>query len=156
VINSNEILADFQLIGNRVSNFSIDTKNMSIKSAKAQLSYDFDYNVVNVEESNNSYGGLIEFIASIKAKEKNSILFKISLKIEGAFIGNSKNLSLDEFKKMLQTNGIATLYQISRAYILSVSSLSGINPPIRLPMINVYSLLRKKQSAEMINSSDTE
>lgn len=156
MINSNEILADFQLIGNRVSNFSIDTKNMSIKSAKAQLSYDFDYNVVNVEESNNSYGGLIEFIAFIKAKEKNSILFKISLKIEGAFIGNSKNLSLDEFKKMLQTNGIATLYQISRAYILSVSSLSGINPPIRLPMINVYSLLRKKQSAEMINPSDTE
>jgi len=34
--------------------------------------------------------------------------------------------------------------QLCRAYILSVSARSGINPPIKLPMINVFSLRDKK------------
>jgi hypothetical protein len=45
---------------------------------------------------------------------------------------------------MLELNGVATLSQLCRAYILSISALSGISPTIKLPMINVLSLRKKK------------
>ena len=38
---------------------------------------------------------------------------------------------------MLEVNGTATLSQISRAYIISVTSLSGMHT-INLPMVNIY------------------
>ncbi|MGV8145203.1 MAG: hypothetical protein ACLKAK_00725 [Alkaliphilus sp.] len=39
---------------------------------------------------------------------------------------------------------MATLSHLTRAYIISVSALTGLNPPIRLPMININSLRKCK------------
>lgn len=49
---------------------------------------------------------------------------------------------------MLELNGVVTLSQLARAYVLSVTSLSGINPPVKLPMINVLALRDKKKNKE--------
>ena len=68
-----------------------------------------------------------------------------SLKNEGNFIGSKKKLSASKFREMLEINGTATLSQISRAYLTSVTSLSGI-PPINLPMINVYAMKKYKEN----------
>lgn len=144
MINSKEVLADFQFVANRISQFTLETKDVENKGAKAQVSFDFDYNVLNLEEQEERYLGSIEFSVYVKAKVRNSTLFKVNLKMEGVFIGNSQKLTMDNFKEMVELNGIATLSQLCRAYILSVSALSGINPAIKLPMINVFSLRDKK------------
>ena len=80
----------------------------------------------------------------IKAKVKNTILFKVDLKMEGLFLGNPEKLTIDNFKDMVELNGVATLSQLSRSYIMSVSALSGITPVIKVPMINIFSLREKK------------
>lgn len=144
MINSKEVLADFQFVANRISQFSLETKGIENKGSKAQVSFNFDYNILQLEEQEERYIGCIEFVSFIKAKVKNSILFKVDLKMEGVFIGNPQKLTLEQFKEMAELNGVATLSQLSRAYILSVSALSGINPAIKLPMINVFSLREKK------------
>lgn len=145
MINSKNIIADLQFIASKVSKFSLDTKEIDVKPAKANVSFDYDYNIIKIEELNDKYVGLIEFTVQVKAKVKNAVLFKINLIMEGAFAQNRNTLSMEDFKDMLKVNGITMLSQLSRAYIISVSSLSGINPPVKLPMINVYSLIKKKE-----------
>ncbi|WP_027308643.1 protein-export chaperone SecB [Caloramator sp. ALD01] len=145
MIKSNDILADFQFLGNRVSNFSIETKQIVSKNEKINISYEFDYNILNIEEDDKKYFGLLEFIVVVKSKVKNSILFKINLTIEGAFIGNKEKIKKEDFERMLKINGVTTLSQLSRSYILSVTALSGINPPVKLPMINIFQLIYKKE-----------
>ena len=153
MINSKEILADFQFVANRISQFSLDTKDIESKGAKAQVSVDFDYDILQLEEEEERYFSIIEFTVQVKAKVKNAVIFRINLKIQGIFIGNPQKLTLERFKEMLELNGVSTLSQLCRAYILSVSALSGINPPIKLPMINVLSLRNKKE--KNIESKDS-
>ena len=52
--------------------------------------------------------------------------------MEGIFVGNPQKLNIEQFKEMLELNGVATLSQLCRAYILSISALSGISPAIKL------------------------
>ena len=148
MINSKEILADFQFAGNRVSSFSIETKDIQSKGAKANISFDFDYNIKAFEESEERYIGELEFVVSVRAKVKSVILFKIDLRMDGLFLGNPKKLSKENYMDLLELNGVVTLSQLARAYVLSVTSLSGINPPLKLPMINVAALRDKKKSNE--------
>ena len=74
-------------------------------------------------------------------------MFKIELVMEGAFGIESSLLTEDKFLEMLEVNGLITLSQISRAYILSVTSQAGI-PPVRVPMINILKLQEMKKQKE--------
>ncbi|MDV3429200.1 MAG: preprotein translocase subunit SecB, partial [Bacillota bacterium] len=138
--------ADFQFIGSRVGQFKIETKDIQITESRTQITTDFDYNIKEVKKLEDNYFGCIEFMTIIKAKVKNTFLFKINLSMEGAFTGNSSKLTLEKFQEMLELNGLVTLSQLSRSYILSVTALSGINPPVKLPMINVVSLRQHKKT----------
>ncbi|MBP2072844.1 preprotein translocase subunit SecB [Thermoanaerobacterium butyriciformans] len=148
MINANRVLADFQFVANRVSEFKIETRDIGTNEAKVHVTYDFDYNIKEIDEFEDKYTGYIEFITVIKAKIKNTILFKINLNMEGAFIGNAQKLKKDDFLSMLELNGLTTLSQLSRAYILTVTSLSGINPPVKLPMVNIFKLMQQKKNNE--------
>jgi len=149
-MDAKKIIADFQLAANRVSKFQLETRLIESKNTQANVNFDIDFNVLNIQEEQDRLIGFLEFTVLIKAKIKNSILFKIELAMEGIFLGNPNKLNRDDFENMLKLNGVATLSHLSRSYLLSVSSLSGINPPIKLPMINVHSLneLKKKTDEE--------
>jgi len=144
-MDSKKITAEFQLVKNRVSNFSIESKDLDTKAKSVTMSYDIDYNIREIQEDEEAYVGLLELIIKVRAKIKNSILFKVNLNMEGVFMGNSKKMPMNNFQDMLELNGIATLSHLSRSYIMSVSSLSGLNPPVQLPMINVHKLRELKE-----------
>jgi preprotein translocase subunit SecB len=71
---------------------------------------------------------------------KKIIPLRISLIMEGIFEANPQRLNKEQFAVILKINGAATLSHLSRAFIMSVTSLSGLNPPINLPMININQL----------------
>ena len=146
MIKGNTIAADFQFIGNRVSHFNIETNILNTNDQKVIPEFQYDYNVITIDESKESHFGIIELLIRGKAKVGKSNLFKFDLTMEGAFLGGINSLSKDKFSEMLELNGLVTLSQISRSFLLSVTSQSGINPPVRLPMINVVSLIEKKKS----------
>lgn len=50
--------------------------------------------------------------------------------------------------KMLELNGVVALSQLTRSYVLSATALAGINPPVRLPMINIYQLKKLKEEVK--------
>lgn len=142
-MNSKEVLADFQILGSRVSKLILDTRILDEKG-RTDISFDFDYDTDEVEEDGNRLLGVLRFIVQIKAKVKNKILFKIELEMEGMFTGNNDRLSREKFMEMLEINGLVNLLHLSRAYLISVTAQSGINPPVRLPMINVLILREEK------------
>jgi len=138
-----DIMADFQFLGHRVSKLVLDTRLVEEKGP-SNVSFDFDYEVMDLLEEDNRFLGIIQLIVQVKAKIKNKVLFKIDLKMEGAFAGNAEKLGHQRFTDMLEMNGLITLLHISRAYLLSVTAQSGINPPVKLPMVNVLKLREKK------------
>lgn len=146
MIPAKQILADFQFLGNRVANFKLETKITDLKNSKIVLYPEFDYNIIKYDSTDSLHFGIIEFSVKIKAKSGNTNIFKIDLIMEGVFEGIIAKLSKDKFIEMLELNGIVTLSQISRAYLVSVTSQSGINPPVKLPMINVIALREKKHT----------
>jgi len=87
---------------------------------------------------------MFPLILIIKSRMLN--VSKIELVTEGAF--RSDTLTDEKFKELVEVNGLITLSHISRAYILSVTAQSGINPPIRVPMVNVIKLIEKKKEKE--------
>jgi preprotein translocase subunit SecB len=141
-------VANFQFIANRISNFTLETKDMDIKGEKAKVNYDIDYNIIEIKEDEKLFIGKLEYIVVIKAKVKNKILFKIQLTMEGIFAGGKNKLSEEDFRNMIELNGIATLSHLSRAYIISATSLAGINPPVKVPMVNIHVLREMKKKKE--------
>jgi len=150
MIDGKDISADFQFIGNRVSSFALDTRLVYSKGQKVTVDFQFDYNILRCDAENEKHIGIIEFITNGKAKVGRNNLFKIELTMEGAFAGNPNVLTVERFKEMLEQNGLVTLSQISRSFLLSVTSQSGINPPVRLPMINILALNEKKKSEQAL------
>ena len=144
-----DIMADFQFLGHRVSKLVLDTRLVEEKGP-SNVSFDFDYAVLDLLEEDNRFLGIIQLIVQVKAKIKNKVLFKIDLKMEGAFAGNAEKLSHQKFTDMLEMNGLITLLHISRAYLLSVTAQSGINPPVKLPMVNVIKLREKKAQQSQV------
>lgn len=141
-MKSNDVLSELIFLGNRVVVFNLTTNMMSTKTHPLNVDFDFDYKIKDVEREENRSLCLIDYIVKVKATVKKKVLFKIELIMEGAF--RSDTLADEDFKEMVELNGLITLSHISRAYIQSVTAQSGIHPPIRLPMINVNTLIEKK------------
>ena len=143
----NKIMADFQFLNNKVIEFSIQNSLLNTKDKVIKVDYDMDYEIVIFNKVEDGYLGIVDFIVKLTGKIEESESFKIHLKMRGYFIGSKSKLSIDKFKEMLGVNGTATLSQISRAYIISVTSLSGM-PPINLPMVNIYAMKKYKDNSK--------
>jgi len=138
-MKSSEVLSDLVFLGSRVSSFNLTTNKINKKGHPADVSFDFDYNIHELQQEGSNSFGVIEFIVNIKASVKKKVLFKIDLVMEGAF--KSESLDEEKFKQMIELNGLVTLSQMSRSYIQSVTAQSGINPPVKMPLINVNKLI---------------
>lgn len=145
MIDVNAIKADFQIFYSRVVKFELETKDCEEIDEDIKLNNSYDYEIVKFEENENFYLGVLHFKTNFTAKVKNKIIFKINVIYEGTFGGKKSTLSEQDFKNMLELNGIVTLSHLTRAYVISCSALAGINPPVRLPMINIHKLRNMKK-----------
>lgn len=150
----NKILADFQFSDNKVINFYIKNNPATIDNKKIQVGYDMDYEVIGCEELEDRYVGELNLVTNLIGgiQDEDEELFRINLVMNGKFTGDKTNLSIEQFQEMLEVNGTATLSQISRSYLNSVSSLSGMIP-IKLPMVNIHKM---KEHRNQNNSNSDE
>ena len=146
-MKNNDVLSDLVFRGNRVVSFDLKTNTISGKGHSGNISFDFDYNIKDMQHEKNSSFSLIDYTVIVKAMVKKKMLFKIKLVMEGAF--SSEALDEDTFEDMVELNGLITLSQISRAYIQSVTAQSGFKEPVRVPMINVMKLIEQKNQEEL-------
>jgi len=152
MIEANKIVASFQMIASRVVRFELETKEVNNDNEKVNVRNSFDYEVVRIEEHEDDYYGVVQFKTDFVAKIGRKTLFKIFVVYEGKFMGNKNILKQEDFQRMLELNGVVALSQFTRSYVLSVTALAGINPPVRLPMININQLKKLKEEMERSKS----
>ncbi len=152
MIEANKIVASFQMIASRVVRFELETKEVNNDNEKVNVRNSFDYEVVRIEEHEDHYYGVVQFKTDFVAKIGRKTLFKIFVVYEGKFTGNKNILKQEDFQRMLELNGVVALSQFTRSYVLSVTALAGINPPVRLPMININQLKKLKEEMERSKS----
>jgi preprotein translocase subunit SecB len=142
-MKSSEVLADLSFIGNRVITFNLNTNMVNLKGQSVNTVFDIDYNLKELKHEGGNSFGLLDYSVKVKATVKKKVLFKVELLMEGAF--KSETLSKEDFVNWVELNGLITLSHISRAFIISVTAQSGINPPIRVPMVNINKLIEQKK-----------
>lgn len=142
MIKIGNLKADFQLVSTRVVKFELETKKEESDEIEVELKCDYD--IGEIEENNEIYMGTVQFKVAFEGKKKNKKLFKIHIVYEGCFAGKKEKLGLEDFKNMLELNGIITLTHLTRSYIMSCTALAGFNPPLKLPLINVHKLREMK------------
>lgn len=128
------VQAKFQLLDSYVKEFSIQTLKKIESKEDLNIEGQLGFKLINIKEENEKFIGQIELINDIKVKVKEEERSIIHMSIMGLFVEN-KECTKEEFEKMLKLNGAATLSHLSRAYIYSVTGLSGI-PQITTPMVN--------------------
>lgn len=116
----------------RFLNYQIHSSSINIHNAEsADKDLQIDIKKSNKEEeTNNLYSLFFEIII----KDKNGSL-DIYINIEGKFEFN-QDLADSEKESFFNINAPAILFPYVRAYISTLTSLSGINPII-LPTINL-------------------
>lgn len=144
MINVEKIKADFQIISSRVVKFELETKDYKEEKENINVSNTYDYEIIKLEEDEQLYYGVLQFKSCFAAKVKNKLLFKVNVIYEGIFAGKKEKLNMQDFKNMLELNGIVTLAHLTRAYVISCTALAGFNPPVRLPLINIHKLKEMK------------
>lgn len=145
-MKTDKIMADFQFLNNKVIEFHIQNNLLNTEDKTIKIDCDMDYEIVSCNEFEDRYLGIVDFIVDLSGKIRDSEAFKIRLIMRGNFVGSKIKLSINSFEGMLEVNGTATLSQISRAYLTSVTSLSGMFP-INVPMVNIYAMKKYKEKS---------
>lgn len=135
-----EFLSDFQFISNTVSNISF-TNRISKIGENCKKRMNLNYDSINMQEAANLLIGTIILKIDIDVVDGEKCLTRLSYSAIGAF-STKDTQNKDKFEDMIKINGLATLYSIARANILTISSLAGIGE-INIPMINVYEYVTK-------------
>lgn len=143
-MNADRIMADFQFVDNKVIEFNIQNNLLNSKNQTIKIECEMDYEIINCTEVEDGFLGVTDFIVDLNGKIENNEVFQIHLIMRGNFVGSKSKLTVSKFGEMLEVNGTATLSQLSRAYLTSVTSLSGM-PPINLPMVNIYAMKKHKE-----------
>lgn len=143
-MNIENITANFQLIGTRIANLTIDNEFASLDpndesvSREIDVSYDVS-SVFTVKGPNDDELMAQNIMMYIRLKVfTGELQANINLDLEGCYIfdGEDKN----QLHEMIAINGTATLYSIARGMISSITSHMCANGTLLLPMINVFKL----------------
>ncbi len=121
-----EKTARFRFLNYQIHSASIDIKDAEKVGNELQV----DIKKSKEEENNNIYSLFFDITINDKSESLN-----IFLNIEGKFEFD-KDLTDSEKESFFKINAPAILFPYVRAYISTLTSLSGINPII-LPTINL-------------------
>lgn len=138
--------APFQFKKSSVVEFEIKDRKVKNYQGRLQINIGIDYNISDVRKTNDTYeASLYLFIKLQGLTENRDSVFTIQLNMQGDFSGSTDKLSGQEFTNMVELNGLSTLMQMSRAYITTVTSLSGFSSPIVLPLFNLFDIIKNKK-----------
>ena len=142
-------LSTFQFVGSRIVKFTQANDFFSIMATdELDRRLDVEYQIDSIESEKTKFLGILSLNIKVDVKEKsnNKIKkkYKINLTIQGAFSSDIE-LGREQFEKMLEVNGCASLYAVARAFIMSITSQSLFDGQIILPLLNVVNMVEAKK-----------
>lgn len=137
------VQADFQLIDNYISDFSLNVFNKLNSDKNLEINANIGFRIVNINEE--EMIGQIELKYDIdvidnEIEEDNNKVAKISITMNALFKGMG-DIDVKKFEEMLRLNGATTLSHLCRAYINNATALSGM-PTITMPLINFHEFFK--------------
>lgn len=149
----NGIISPFQMKKNKVIKFKIVQNDNDLIYEEVRVNLGADYKISEDVVEDDKYLAKLDLLIELEGvSDQNEQIFNIRLDMMGQFIGNTRKLSKEKFSEMLKINGVSTLLQLSRAFVTSVSALSGFARPINFPMVNVFELNKLKEANEIEDS----
>lgn len=131
------VKADFQLMDNYISEFSLKVFNRINPNKNLEIDANIGFGIININEKD--LIGQIELnydidIMDNEIKDDDKKVAKIQITMNALFQGTGK-IDIKMFEQMLRINGATTLSHLCRAYINNATALSGM-PTITMPLIN--------------------
>lgn len=142
-----EYISPFRMDSNAVTRFSLKQKSNILVLKSVNVKIGADYKIKNIKKADQDYLAAVDLNLRLDGKHEDKSVFSIEMTMTGIFGGSSQELDEKKFMQMLEINGLTTLMQLSRAYITSVTALSGFGRPVNFPMINVLELVKIKKES---------
>lgn len=153
----NNIISPFQMEHNKVASFSIEQNEGLQEFESTNVSLGADFKISELQKRESTLTAKLNLLIELTGKtDKDEKVFKIKLDMLGAFECDIHQINEEKFVEMLKINGISTLMQLSRAYVTSVTALSGFSQPINFPMVNVFELVKWKENTEKENRNKSD
>jgi len=126
-------IAPFQMTSHIITDSEFKVKDgFSNKKLKPDLDISPTFEVY---EDENHLTGKLELEIKFNLKSGRIIFIGFKAKIIGTFV-SPKKIGKDQFIKFLKYSGTPMLIQIVRSFLMSLSSQSGLVPPIVIPIID--------------------
>lgn len=139
------VQALFQLQDSFVKEFNIIILKRFESKENLNIIGKLGFKINRIDEVRDRFIGQIELINDLSIKLKEEEYAKIHICMAGIFTGlKNENYDRVRFEEMLKLNGSTTLSHFIRAYIYSVTGLSGM-PQINTPMINFIEFFKKAE-----------
>lgn len=153
-MENKNVQALFQLQDSYVKDFDIHTIKKIDGRDNLNIEGQVGFRVLNIREDKESFVGEIELINDLKLSVKDEEYANIHIVMCGLFLGTrTEEYDKNKFEEMLKLNGATTLSHLIRAYIYSVTGLSGM-PQINTPMINFVEFFKNAKEITEQNGSE--
>ena len=141
----------FQLQDSYVKDFDIHIIKRADKKEALNITGQMGFRIINICEDKKNYIGQIELNNDLKILMQDDEYANIHISMCGVFLGaKTVNYDKDRFEQMLKLNGATTLSHFIRAYIYTVTGLSGMQQ-ISTPMINFVEFFENVEEASKQN-----
>lgn len=143
------VQAQFQLHDSYINDFEIHTLKKIEQREDLNIIGQLGFRIINIREDKESFIGQIELTNNLKISVEEEECANIHISMMGLFLGTkTDDYDKNKFEQMLKINGATTLSHLIRAYVYSVTGLSGM-PQISTPMINFIDFF--KNAKEVAN-----
>lgn len=144
-MNTKDVQAQFQMLDSYVKEFNLNVIKKINSKENFNVGGRLGFKINNIREKTEGFIGQIELINDIDVTYHEEKVAIIHISMTGLFLYNEK-IEKSAFEEMLKLNGASTLSHLTRAYINSVTGLSGI-PQITTPMINFVNLFKENEKS---------
>lgn len=142
-MNQNDVQDKIQLIDSLVRESSIKNIDKIHNGKELNITSQIGFKIVNIEEKEKNFVGQISLINDLLLKIQEKEVSTIHVRMDGLFTG-SKEMERREFEEMLKIKGATILSHFMRAYIHTITGLSGM-PNINTPMIDFKKFFEKTE-----------
>ncbi len=140
----NSIESVFKFEGYQVNKIEFHSNDLFQNSEPVGVESNFSIGI-DVEEEKNEVRVTLG-IELFPNADENNYPFNMNIALTGIFSGENEQ-SYEELQKLGEINGTAILFPFLRNIVSSVCVNANF-PPIMLPVINVYNLIKQQKEAE--------
>ena len=130
----NVVSPGLKYLGNTVRKLTINNSIVTV-SKDDKRSFGLEVKKPKYEIVNDKKSGCIEIEFHVLIEQSVANKCEIDITLEGAFQG--ENVSEDEFRKLVELNGVAALISIARGKIESITANVFEHGKVTIPFINV-------------------